>query len=431
MMSTFFIVFCCLTSDSFASTNTLDLIQQKNDPYYNLLASKYWAWNNQEKNETNTLDLNEEKNETVPLNLNEEKNENDTLCLNEEENLNKFEYNDEKNETDTLNVNEDKNETNTQNLNEDDNESDPQNNEQENVTDTLNLNELENVTNKLNLNEEKNETNTIDLVKHSSGYAYYGCSCSAPSFFKAFKIIGGFSVLDDISFPYQALFYVSGFSCGATILNQRYLLSAMHCIFNQNGALLQPSDALILVGTSKFSVAGGAVLKASEFILHPDYNRATMQNDILIIKVEGHIQFSSSVRPACLPTSKSESFVGRDATVTGWGATVGYETIPPYDLGYPNTLKHTTVKVLDPRDRRCAADTLLDPVTKLCAYTTGTDACQGDSGGPLTVVEGGVHTIIGVVSYGFGCAAKNHPGIYARVTNYLDWIVSHTWDGRC
>ena len=67
----------------------------------------------------------------------------------------------------------------------------------------------------------------------------------------------------------------------------------------------------------------------------------------------------------------------------------------------------------------------------MCAYAAGTDSCQGDSGGPLVVKEDGRYTVVGVVSYGIGCASTNTAGVYARVNNYLDWINSNVADGWC
>jgi hypothetical protein len=56
----------------------------------------------------------------------------------------------------------------------------------------------------------------------------------------------------------------------------------------------------------------------------------------------------------------------------------------------------------------------------------GEDSCQGDSGGPLIMTnDDGEYELIGIVSWGYGCAEAQYPGVYSKIHSRLDWFFSY------
>ncbi|KAM7233062.1 hypothetical protein CapIbe_015198 [Capra ibex] len=202
--------------------------------------------------------------------------------------------------------------------------------------------------------------------------------------------------------PWQvALLKGSQLHCGGMLLNEKWVLTAAHCMMNEY-AIHMGSDRLV----------GGQKIKATRSFRHPGYSTQTHANDIMLVKLNGRAKLSSRVKKVNLPSRCDPP--GTMCTVSGWGTT----TSP--DVTFPAQLMCTDVKLISPQDcRKVYKDLLGDSM--LCAGipNSSTNACNGDSGGPL-MCKG---TLQGVVSWGsFPCGQPNDPGVYTQVCKYVDWI---------
>merc|ERR1711962_419914 len=274
--------------------------------------------------------------------------------------------------------------------------------------------------------------NTTDfswLNSNVTGRVVNDCDCAAATN----RIVGGAENNPKYSLPYQIFFSANGYMCGGTIINKRYVLTAMHCLFAQDGSKHPVERTKVILGEHNLCDGvneGGQEIAVERYIERDDYNKDTLKNDIAILKLKSDIKFTANVKPACFPTDASRSYAGFQSITSGWGGTVQYHHGQPVNQQTSCVLKSTGLKILDAKDTACRQVTKGEDKTMMCAFKQGTDTCQGDSGGPLVVKENGKYVVVGVVSYGFGCASVT-PGVYARVTNYLHWIKANTGDGSC
>ncbi|XP_046404255.1 trypsin-1-like [Ischnura elegans] len=217
------------------------------------------------------------------------------------------------------------------------------------------------------------------------------------------KIVGG-ETADIEDYPYQLVLRRGGyFECGASIVSETMAITAAHCT---DGA--SADELSVRAGSSEVN-SGGSIHQVTKIHQHPGFDIGVLDGDISILEVNPPFQFGTGVQPIALPASDMDVAVGSNADVSGWGTTTEGGSLPDH-------LRHVIVKVVDQNECNQAYGSITDNM--ICAGAPGKDSCQGDSGGPL--VEDG--KLVGIVSFGYGCAEPGYPGVYTRVTALRDWI---------
>ncbi|KAM6973022.1 ST14 transmembrane serine protease matriptase a [Aplochiton taeniatus] len=251
------------------------------------------------------------------------------------------------------------------------------------------------------------------------------CNCGK-SQFRTSRIVGG-QAAEEGEYPWQVSLHLKnqGHVCGASIINERWLVTAAHCV--QDDAKVRYSqpgtwEAYMGLHTQSLKTGRNVVRRdLRQIISHPYYNAYTFDNDIALMELESPLTFTDFIRPVCLPAPQHDFPVGDSVWISGWGATRegGTGAI---------VLQKAEVRIIN---GTVCNELMSGQITSrmLCAGVLkgGVDACQGDSGGPLSSPTLGGRTFLaGVVSWGDGCARRNKPGIYSTVTKFRGWITEKT-----
>lgn len=237
------------------------------------------------------------------------------------------------------------------------------------------------------------------------------------------RIVGGTSAPPHIAPWIISLQWVSTknqwhHTCGGSILNSEWVLTAGHCVrgFPKTGRIE------VLAGRHNFQLVETSTQQHSPIkraIIHPDYVGGVGPNDIALVQLTTPFSFTTYVRSVTLPESHENGTSGT-ATLYGWGNTSNNKT-----PSMPSTLQTMTAPIIPLQ--QCQRVMNVGPLITNTNMCTGPisgqfSACNGDSGSALTQDE----TIVGIVSWGLNpCGLPGSATIYTKVFSYKQWILDN------
>ncbi|XP_065071932.1 plasminogen-like [Rhopilema esculentum] len=243
------------------------------------------------------------------------------------------------------------------------------------------------------------------------------------------RVIGGV-VAEPHTWPWSvALLKFGTYFCGGSLIDNQWVLTAAHCLFNREH---QADFMEVVLGEHDRTLDEGSEKKVmiEKIINHPDYNSRTLNNDIALIKLKEKVELKftaldtpDKIGVVCLPEAMKKAKIGQKCYITGWGKTK--HPGPSSNVLMEAEMPVVTNEVCKKQNNVWGGADITSKM--LCAGNkpgTNQGGCHGDSGGPYVCTEDGEHwTLTGVVSWGSStCDRADKYTVFARVSEFITWI---------
>ncbi|XP_017518364.2 coagulation factor VII [Manis javanica] len=237
------------------------------------------------------------------------------------------------------------------------------------------------------------------------------------------RIVGG-KVCPKGECPWQAVLRLNGaLLCGGVLLDATWVVSAAHCF----DRIKNWRNLTVALGEHDLIEEEGSEQErhVSQVTVHAKYIPGKTDHDIALLRLRDPVAFTDHVVPLCLPektfSERTLAFV-RFSSVSGWGQLLdrGATARELMAIQVPRLMTQDCQE----QSRRRAGSPAVTENMFCAGYLDGSkDACKGDSGGPHATEFQGTWYLTGIVSWGQGCAAEGHFGVYTRVSQYTQWLL--------
>ncbi|XP_002939269.3 hepatocyte growth factor activator [Xenopus tropicalis] len=235
------------------------------------------------------------------------------------------------------------------------------------------------------------------------------------------RILGGNSALPG-SHPWVAGIYIGNYFCAGSLIQPCWVVSAAHCFADSPSK----SKIRVVLGQHFFNQTTDVTqtFEVERYIFYDKYSVFKRnEHDIVLIKLKrinnACAKKTQFVQTICLPDVSAPFADDHHCQIAGWGRMHEDST------EYAQNLQEAIVPLVP--DNKCSSPEIYGAEISENMFCAGyfdctIDSCQGDSGGPLACEKDKISYLWGIVSWGEGCGNHNKPGVYTKVSNYVDWI---------